>query len=243
MSLAPELRCGRWQDVLADVEMVDAVITDPPYGLATHDACAVGVVGSEATADGADRRAISYAHWSSVDVGGFVAAWSPRCRGWFVALTSHDLVPAYRDALERAGRYVFAPLPFVSRGSRVRLAGDGPSSWTCWIVVARPRSGEFPRWGTLPGAYIHPPEDMLVVGGKPMSLMRDLVRDYSRPGDLICDPCAGGATTLRAAQLEGRRSIGAEMDPETYAKAMDRLRGWGPAEHKGTANLFGRAVG
>ena len=53
--------------------------------------------------------------------------------------------------------------------------------------------------------------------------MRALVRDYSRPGDLVCDPCAGGATTLIAAALEGRRAIGAELDPETYALACARI--------------------
>jgi site-specific DNA-methyltransferase (adenine-specific) len=57
--------------------------------------------------------------------------------------------------------------------------------------------------------------------------MRAVIRDYSRTGDLVCDPCAGGATTLLAAAMEGRRAIGAEMDPETFRKAVKRLRkGW-----------------
>jgi site-specific DNA-methyltransferase (adenine-specific) len=65
--------------------------------------------------------------------------------------------------------------------------------------------------------------------------MRAIIRDYTRPGDLIVDPCAGGATTLLAAAIEGRRCIGSEMDPETYAKAVRRLEaGWTP-------DLFGGA--
>ena len=63
--------------------------------------------------------------------------------------------------------------------------------------------------------------------------MQAIVRDYSRPGDLICDPCAGGATTLIAAATEGRRAVGAEMDPKTYALAQARIA-------KGhTPNMFG----
>jgi DNA modification methylase len=54
-------------------------------------------------------------------------------------------------------------------------------------------------------------------------MMRDIVGDYTRPGDLVCDPCAGGATTLLAAYQTGRRAIGAELDPATYAKAKARL--------------------
>ena len=60
-----------------------------------------------------------------------------------------------------------------------------------------------------------------------MDLMCGIVRDYSKDGDLICDPCAGGATTLLAAVSQGRRAVGSEMDPETYKKAQQRIdAGW-----------------
>jgi site-specific DNA-methyltransferase (adenine-specific) len=62
-----------------------------------------------------------------------------------------------------------------------------------------------------------------VVGGKTLGLMRSIVRDYTRPGDLVCDPCAGGGTTLLAARMDGRRSIGAEMMPEHCDIARRRL--------------------
>jgi DNA modification methylase len=52
--------------------------------------------------------------------------------------------------------------------------------------------------------------------------MRALVRDYSRPGDLIVDPCMGSATTILAAVIEGRRAIGAEMDPKTLRRLSSR---------------------
>jgi len=59
--------------------------------------------------------------------------------------------------------------------------------------------------------------------------MRAIVRDYSRPGDLVCDPCAGAATTLLAAAMEGRRAVGSEMDPATLEKAQTRIaRGFTP---------------
>ena len=86
------------------------------------------------------------------------------------------------------------------------------------------------RMGSRPGYYVakhtngagykaeraHP-------GGKSADLMRALIRDYSRPGDLVCDPCAGGGTTLLAAVQTGRRAVGSEMDPQTHAKAVQRL--------------------
>lgn len=225
-----DLRCGAYQDALADVAMVDAVIVDAPYSAkvhAGHDS--ITVKGRGGSQDDCDRRAINYGGWDSAAVGEFVDFWHQRCRGWMVTITDHILAPAWAAAMKTKGRYVFAPLPWVAPGSRVRLAGDGPSCWTCQIVVSRPRSGTYRdgtkahKWGTLRGAYIVTSDRGSHIGGKPSKLMRMLVNDYTRPGDLVCDPCAGWATTLLAAAQEGRRAVGAEMDPETYADALKRL--------------------
>ena len=176
-----------------------------------------------------ERRSIDYAGWTPDDVRAFVDFWTPRTRGWMVSITDHVLAPVWAEAMEATGRYVFAPIPWVAPGSRVRLAGDGPSSWTCWIIVGRPRTGEdrngrpFSKWGTLPGAYVVTQERGIVVGNKPLALMAQLVDDYSRPGDTVCDPCAGGGTTLLAARKLGRDAIGSELDPETHHKASMRL--------------------
>lgn len=243
--MTADIRLGRWQDVLADVAC-DALICDPPYSARTHEGHDDGVQSTEAKQGEPSfnakryelglppiRRALNYAAWTPADVDHFVGAWSDRVRGWFVAFTSHDLVGAYTDALERHGRYVFAPLPFFSPGSRVRLSGDGPSAWTCWIVVARPRCEPFTKWGTLPGGYVYPMDKPggagverrsdTVVGAKPIGLMRAIVRDYSRPGDLVCDPFLGSGTTAIAALSEGRRFVGSEEKPEHMAIIKRRL--------------------
>jgi len=57
-----ELRLGRYQDVLADVE-VDHVISDPPYSARTHSAHD-GTKGN----DGAVRESLSYGAWTDDDV-------------------------------------------------------------------------------------------------------------------------------------------------------------------------------
>lgn len=218
-----DFRLGDYREVLADVGEVDAVICDPPYGERTHAGHQAMVDGRrESKEDVYDRSPLGYTCWAESDVARYVASWVPRCRGWFCAMTSHDLVPSWHACLETAGRYVFAPVPCVMRGMTCRLKGDGPSSWCVWLVVARPKSNAFAGWGTLPGAYVGAP-GREIVGGKPRWLMQALIRDYTRPGDLVCDPCAGAATTLLAAAIEGRRSIGAEVDPETYAKGKARL--------------------
>ena len=244
------LHLGRYQDTLADVTC-DTLITDCPYSARTHGGHdgaptvarnggthgkhrhsprAAGtyscdpIIAQRRGLAPVERRAIDYAGWTPEVVHDFAAFFSGRVRGWWVSITDHVLAPVWADAMASTGLYVFAPLPWYAPGSRVRLAGDGPSSWTCWIIVGRPRVAPFTKWGTLPGGYAIPSDRRsLVVGAKPLALMRALARHYSCPGDVICDPCAGGGTTLRAAQLEGRHGIGSEMDPETHAKATERL--------------------
>jgi len=246
---APDYRLGQWQDVLDGVTC-DALIVDAPYSARTHGGHDDGVGGARGDSglDGEEtrlrvdrrngavysvgvnrRRAITYEGWTPADVTAFVGAWSPRTRGWMVTITDHVLAPAWAEAMAEQGRYVFAPLPWFAPGSRVRLAGDGPSSWTCWIVVGRPRTGEdrngrpYSKWGTLPGGYNITSDRGGHIGGKPLALMEALVRDYSRPGDLVCDPCAGYGTTLAAALRQGRQAVGAEMDPETHGAGLRYL--------------------
>jgi hypothetical protein len=167
----------------------------------------------------AGRREIPYQFWTPANVSAFVDIWGEHVAGWIVTITDDVLAPAWRNSLAATDRYVFPALPLVETGSRVRVNGDGPSNWTCWVIVARPRTREFASWGTLPGAYFQPAErDMnshrgstRVVGGKPLSAMLRIVGDYSRRGGLVVDPTCGGGTTLKAAIASGRQAIGMDV--------------------------------
>ncbi|MCA8927845.1 MAG: site-specific DNA-methyltransferase, partial [Alphaproteobacteria bacterium] len=96
------------------------------------------------------------------------------------------------------------------------------------LVVARPRTVEFSRWGTLPGLYTRAPGDPRSewLGGKPLGVMREIVRDYSRPGDTILDTFCGSGTTLLAALLEGRRAIGCDRLLAAIGATRERCEPW-----------------
>jgi hypothetical protein len=232
---------GPWQFLRANVPRCDAVIVDAPYSEKTHGGHDDGIVNLNTKTRGEDyrasvvvptggtgpRRAINYDAWTAEDVRAFVDAWHPICDGWIVSITDHILAPEWVDALDAAGRYVFAPLPYVAPGSRVRLSGDGPSCWTTWIVVGRPRTREYSTWGTLPGAYVLPEGQavrMPVVGGKPPWLMTRLCEDYSRPGGLVVDPCCGAGTLGIGAIRTGRRAILGDLNREHVDLAAQWIR-------------------
>lgn len=219
----PTVRHGDWQTVLDGVTC-DAVICDPPYSDRTH----AESVTATTRYDGSSPVNLGphghYDAWSPLEIETFVRAWSPRCRGWMVALTDSELTSTWRLAYQRNGRYAFQPVPCVMRGMSVRLSGDGPSSWTVYAMVARPATKEFATWGTLDGAYVGPRGGEAGGGrGKPDWLMRALVRDYSRAGDLVVDPFTGWGSTLSAAIGLGRRAIGAELDGAACVEANRRI--------------------
>lgn len=215
-----DLRLGKYQEVLADVRC-DLVLADPPYSKRTHNGHNKSVNGHLGKKhDNASRRHIPYAHWTPTDVAEFCRFWGPRCDGWIAAMSDSDLCTPWRDELAAIGLYSFAPIPCVMPGMTVRLGGDGPSSWCVYLNVARPK--KLVTWGTTPGAYYGPP-DRGYMGGKPLWLMRQIVRDYSRAHQVVVDPCAGSATTLIAAATENRIAIGAEALRDTYLTAQARI--------------------
>lgn len=210
--------------------VADTLVVDAPYSERTHAghgagaaAANVGNLYKGTLGKRTKKRDIDYHAWSDDDVRAFVGTWAPCVRGWFCSITDTGLMLPWSDALDASGRYVFSPLACVERGSRARFTGDGPSQWSTWLVVARPRTREWQSWGTLPGAYVGGKEAKAVLGGKPLWLMRAIVGDYSRPGDLVVDPCMGAGTTLVAAVELGRRAIGCEPDAGRFEMAAKRL--------------------
>ena len=227
-----DLRLGDWRETMSDV-VVDTLITDPPYGERTHAANTVeslngvGMVRASGAVDPPRyRRALVYDSFTAEDVVEFVSSWKDRVGGWWCIFSCSDLAHVWRGALEEIGLFAFAPIACVASGGTVRLAGDGPANWTVYLNVARPRHAPYSKWGSLPGAYImrgRDPDPMCRIGGKRIDLMRAVVRDYTKQGDLVGDPFAGHGTTLLACEALGRRAVGSEIEPEAHAIGLERI--------------------
>ena len=213
------LYCADCRDVLP-VEC-DCVISDPPFSARTHaghDSAARGHKGQGH--DGAERVALGYAPWTGVEVQS-VCERLP-AKGWCCVLADHCLAREWERCLAGVGRYVFAPVPCVVHGRSVRLSGDGPCSWTDWLVCSRTVSES--RWGTLTGEYRGSAGQIEHKGGKPRDMMLCIVRDYSRSRDVVTDFCMGGGTTGVACIRAGRKFIGIEKDARYFEIARARLK-------------------
>lgn len=215
------LHLGDCRDILPELGGVDHIITDPPFSERTH--AGFDSTSARKKLDGSVRQSLGYGSISVDDARALADTFCQASSGWVVWFTDHALAPVVHRAMEANGRATFAPLPYFHPGRSCRLSGDGPSSWTDWMVCSRTKA--LRKWGTLPGGYVAGEgwKDKEHMGGKPLKLMQAVVTDYSRVGDLVCDPCLGGGTTLVACIKLGRRGVGIERDPVTFDKACRRI--------------------
>lgn len=222
-----DLRLGRWQDVLADVTTCDAVITDPPYSERTH--------AGQRTGSSIRMPTIGYDPMTEADAFAFALQWSARASSWAILFCDHTALRWHEAAWEQSFWLAFAPL-LVKQNPTPRFSGDGPAFALEFILAARRRSasikpGSLPAWYET-GVGATKASDTIartVAGAKDLGVMRAIVRDYTKPGDLVVDPFCGGGTTALACAMEGRRCITSEVDPKTYELARKRLaKGFNP---------------
>lgn len=58
---------------------------------------------------------------------------------------------------------------------------------------------------------------------KPIRLLERLIEIFTDKDDVIIDPCAGSASTLRAAANMGRRAYGFEIKKDFYKQAVEKM--------------------
>ena len=86
-------------------------------------------------------------------------------------------------------------------------------------------------------AWVSPPTNH---SEKPVEWLRSWVRAWTSPGDLVVDLYAGMAPVARACRAEGRRYVGAEIDPARCQQARERLALYAPENAR---RLVGAEVG
>lgn len=195
-------------------ESVDAIITDPPYGIDYH----TKGTGASIKNDKAPFIWFLYDAFRVLKSGA-------SGRGTLICFTRWDVEQTFIDAIQLAGFNVKSEVIWnkVLHGMGDCKAQFAPTHENIVFAV----KGKFSFPGHRPNdlvthqklassQMIHPTE-------KPVSLLADLITAVTKPGDLVFDPFAGSGSTLVAAKKTGRRFIGVELDGEYFEKAQRRV--------------------
>ena len=196
---------GDCLEIMADMPdgCVDAVVTDPPYGIAI-ESHGQNFLGARTIAGDGDTALLEWT-W----------AWAKSMGCPLVMFFS-----PYRPVGEWRSVLVWA------KGAHV---GGGGDIKTCWkrdlelIGVARNHALNGPRDSSVLRFNALSPPPTGHVAEKPVPLMTYLIGKTSSPGDIIVDPFCGSGTTCVAAKKLGRKFIGIEL-VEKYADiARERI--------------------
>jgi len=249
-----ELRLGSCLDPvgglasLAD-KSIDHIISDPPYSahvdanFATLGKHKGGKFGARPRQERVKRKAIGIGVMTSADIVRYCEQTCRVTKAWMLNFCAHEQIAEYKAATEAAdGQYVRA-CAWEKPDGTPQLTGDRPATWgesfalayasrEQWgDMIAAASMAEILGWNAngKRGLYRsgvcrghqrteHPTQ-------KPLALMLELVEDFTKPGDLVCDPFAGSGTTGVACLMLGRRFLGWELSPDYHAIALRRLRG------------------
>jgi DNA modification methylase len=157
-------------------------------------------------------------------------------QGWAVVFCEGEMLGTWRTALESAGAHWRRWGIWDKMGSYTpQITGDRPAQECealaiAWCGEGRSRwnargRGNIWRCNTTWRSEGIGRKDAIHPTQKPEALMGQLIRDFTRPGELICDPFTGSASTGVAALQHGRQFLGCELDEDYHRKASERLEG------------------
>lgn len=226
------LRLGDCLRAMANMpdDSIDHVITDPPFEKHMHRGKAEQPRGRKIRGDGyAELQVVNFDSIEPIrqDAASEMVRVS---RGWLLVFCTPEGVAPWRDAIEAAGgRYKRACFWDKPDGAP-QFNGQGPAMPGESFVCAWCGPGHS-KWngGGKRGMYCHNTNNRDRDGRhpteKPVSLMRELLRDFTNKDEIVLDPFMGSGTTGVAALIEGRRFAGVDMSEEWFSVAQQRI-GW-----------------
>jgi site-specific DNA-methyltransferase (adenine-specific) len=223
------LYLGDCLEILPTLGTVDHVMSDPPYEDELHKA--IGKFASLRN-DGSSfpSNSLLSLGFSSINAqrGNVASVCVDISTGWVILFTLAEGVRAWRDDLQASGAKWDTTCFWVKPDASPRFNGQGPARGaecfvTCWAGKGHR------RWnaGGKRGVYIHcvngPSRHGAHPTEKPISLMAELLQDFTNEGQTILDPFMGSGTTGVACAKLGRKFVGIELDEGYYDIACRRI--------------------
>lgn len=207
-----ELYCGDCLEILPTLGKVDAVITDPPYGISYVSARRKqGPTIMLQNDDMAPVESVSLLSDALIDGGAIYLA------------TRFDVAQPWVDAIKEAGLILKTPI-FWDKTNHTSgdLEGDFGGQVEIFIFAHKGRHKlRGKRYGNLwrcprPNAGEHPTP-------KPVSLLKKMLICSTDRGGIVLDSFMGSGSTGVAAVEEDRKFIGIEIDRKYFDIACRRI--------------------
>lgn len=207
---------------------VDAIITDPPYEenvhanqirLAKNSDGTISAVKTQAFELGFDPLTPEF----RVELAREFVRIS---KGWIILFCQNEAIGDWKRALEYAhGIYKRAAI-WVKPNAQPQMSGDRPANGFESIVCAYavPEKSVWNGGGKVGIYHSFPDPVRYHPTQKPISLMEQLVKDFTNVGDVVLDPFMGSGSTGVACKKWARKFIGIEKDISFYSISENRLR-------------------
>ncbi len=207
---------GDCRDVLPSLPSVDLMVADPPYGLQARYG---GITGVRRTIEGdADTGLLLWCAEASAVVRD----------GWIVLFCGWNANERVQRVAENSGARVHTVIVWdkgVATSGRGDLrGGPGIREQHEFMVLASRGRPARPWHGGNVWAFQRDMGDLMHPNQKPVTLMAATIDRLTMPGATVLDPCIGSGSTLTAAKLIGRRSIGIEIEERYCEIAANRCR-------------------
>ena len=208
---------------------IDLLLTDPPYGISKAYMCE-NQVPRRLRTDGRDfiMPKGNFGEWDTpLEPREWLNVVLPKVDGWVVSFCAQSQIAAYQHCLTAhkfvaVGTLVWQktnPVPFNHKYKPV-------NAWEAIVVGKRP-STDFNGNGVIHNVFkckSPSPQKRIHTTQKPVDLVMQFVKLFSKPGDLVFDPFAGSGTTVVAAAALDRYAVGYEADSKNYQAACTRIK-------------------
>lgn len=224
---------GDCREVLASLESVDHVITDPPYSDYMHAKSRQGCRPLSGSVSGGLYDAP--ANFNRVKEFGFesltgelrrdVAVNIERlCKRWALVFSDVESSHFWRNDLTETGMDYCRTGAWIKINATPQFTGDRPAAGFESITICHAKGRKKWNGGGTHAVWSHAivlnrsgKDPRLHTTQKPEPLMLELVSLFTDAGETILDPFMGSGTTLAAAKRLGRKAIGVEMQ-ERYCE-------------------------
>lgn len=192
--------CGDCREILPKLGKVDAVVTDPPYGI---DIAKRGTIGTSKKGQVKDYGA---SDWDAEPISAETVKLIQDCSRYQIIFGGNF--------------FELGPTPCWLVWDK-QNTGDFADCELAWTNLRKAVRRIYWRWNGMirkgSDERVHPTQ-------KPVGVMRWCLEHLPDDARLICDPFAGSFTTGVACIREGKSFIGIEREPAYFEAGIKRLR-------------------